>query len=46
MLDWGYVIPLVGLAMGLVIYVQGEFTERRWRREAEEERRRAGTPAE
>jgi len=46
MLDWGYIIPLVGLGLGAVIFIEGQLEERRWKREAEEERKRAGTPAE
>lgn len=46
MLDWGYVVPLVGLALGLLIFLEGELDERRWRRQAEEEKRRAATLAE
>lgn len=44
---WSYVVvPLVALALGAVITVEGWYSDRRWRRQAEEERRRAGAPAE
>lgn len=47
MQTWSYVVvPLAALALGAVISIEGWFSDRRWRREAEEERRRAATPAE
>ena len=47
MQTWSYVVvPLIALGLGMLLTAEGWLEKRRWAREAEEERRRAATPAE